>query len=372
MILQAVGRQNIRPSVIFRDLLGQHVRLTATIAALLLIVLFLGQFANATQGTAAGAALRDGVLVSLLRTPMLLQFVLPHVVLVASALVMYRRCADFEIAILMQNGVSVGRILLPFFVGGCLGGLVYAGVGNPLASLAYVAAKSVAAGQGAGGSPDPTAGSRQVVLQDATGTDYVFVDRITQAGTRLEGVTLIRVNVDRRLDYRLDARAADWTGQDWRLIDARMDAEPAQTPGQGADPPPVPATLSLPRDVLARQLESREAISWYRLPAAIRLARLTGARPEPYAFELAWLAAMPLLLASLSVLSAALLLRPLSRGRWGPDGLAVLSVSFAVYTATAVLDAMCSNGRLPAAIAVLIVPLACVALSGIVVAARRW
>lgn len=343
----------MKPRLIFAYLFVQHLVITLMVLGLLLVVLFLAQFADTARydGTSSGWT---AVVLAALRTPGLLQYVLPHVVLISAALAVYRSGSRFELAVLMQAGVAGWRLLLPFFLCGGLLGLSYSLVGSPFAAAAYRSAQTLI---------DPRAASasdhaRNVVLRDGTGSSYIFADRVTGNGDRLEGVQLIRVDAAHRIEVWVKARQADWTGQGWSLQDAQpisgAKADPTGAERAAATIPPV--LLGFSRPVMAERLEARASIPLHRLPATIAFARSIGAPVEWYQAQLHWLLALPLMLGTLSALSAALVFRPLYSGQWARDALAVLGLGFVFYASTTTLEALGAGGKIWMPLAEWLVP----------------
>lgn len=350
----------MKPRLIFAYLFAQHLAVSALVLGLLLVVLFLGQFADIARYQADGAGWTASALVALaaLRTPALLQYVLPHVMLISAALAVYRAGSRFEIAILMQTGVAGVRLLVPFFLCGALVGLLYAAAGNPLAAAAYrKAAQMVAPASDA-----DAAYSREVVLTDATGSSYIFADRVTMAGTHLQGVHLIRVDADHQIEVWVKARSASLTAGRWVLTEARTISGPRTAPATPTATPAAPiipdSLLTFPQQAMAQRLEPRFAIPLLRLPETIAFARSIGAPPEWYQVQMHWLLALPLMLGAVSALAAALVIRPLYSGQWGRDAVVVLMAAFVIYAATSVFEALGAGGKLWVPLAEWAVPVA--------------
>jgi lipopolysaccharide export system permease protein len=359
----------MRPRLVFAYLFAQHLAITAAVLGLLLVVLFLGQFADIARydGGASGWA---PVALAALRTPALLQFVLPHVMLISAALAVYRTGSRFELAVLMQAGVAGWRLLLPFFLCGALVGVLYAAAGNPLAAAAYRAASQLVLPPGA----KTDAIARNVVLRDAAGSSYIFAQRVTAGGDRLEDVHLIRVGSDHRIEVWVKARQADWTGQGWSLQDPQpISGERADPAGAVRPAAVVPAVLlGFDKSAVTGRLEERMAVPLHRLPATIAFARTIGAPVEWYQAQLHWLLALPLMLGGVSALSAAVVFRPLYSGKWGQDALAVLGIGFVIYVSTTALEALGAGGKIWVPLAEWLVPVATVLATLALVRRKRF
>lgn len=345
----------MKPRLIFAYLFAQHLAITLLVLGLLVIVLFLGQFADiARYQDGSGHNSVGLVMLAALRTPALLQYVLPHVMLISAALAVYRAGSRFEMAILMQTGIAGTRLLLPFFLCGVLVGLVYTLAGNPLAAAAYRKATQISAPATA----VEAAYAREIVLADETGSSYIFADQVLQGGNRLQGVQLIRVDTAHRIEIWVKARQADWTEGRWVLTDAQSisgaKTEPAT--GQRAAPSVPESLLAFPQTVMAQRLAERLSIPLLHLPATIAFAQSVGAPSEWYQVQLHWLLALPMMLGAVSALSAALVIRPLFSGQWGRDAVAVLMTAFVVYAATSVLEALGAGGKIWIPVAEWLVP----------------
>jgi lipopolysaccharide export system permease protein len=360
----------MKPRLIFAYLFAQHLAITLLVLGLLLVVLFLGQFADAARyqdGPGLGSA--GLIALAALRTPALLQYVLPHVMLISAALAVYRAGSRFELAILMQSGIAGTRLLVPFFLCGALVGLVYMLAGNPLAAAAYRKAAQISAPAAA----SEAAYAREVVLADDSGSSYIFADHVSAGGNRLQGVQLIRVDVAHRIDVWVKARQADWIGDRWVLTDAQAISGAKLDPATGERVTPfVPdSLLTFPQAAMAQRLDARFAIPLHRLRATIGFARSIGAPSEWYQVQLHWLLALPLMLGAVSALSAALVIRPLFSGQWGRDAAAVLMTAFVVYAATSVLEALGAGGKIWVPVAEWLVPLAALLAALILAKVKR-
>ena len=349
--------------MLFFYVLRQHLLLTGLVLVLLTFIVAVIQFAESSRlrrdetWDALGSLERI-----LLQTPTFLQSMLPYVVLIATALLVYRMGKQYELAIFSQIGRPWRRVLLPLVAGGVIVGLVYSFLLNPLASYSAMQDGPEA---GVADSMEMEEG-REVVLRDENGFHFLLIDSINDDATALEGVTYLRLDNDHRLLNRVSAPRAAW-------LDGELVFTQATDLGTGAGEPIVEngeLRLAFPRSVLQLRERDRLTIPIYELPAVIRATRMVGASPWGLQARFQSLIALPALLGAVAFLAGALVYHPVIRGKWRKDVIAVLGAAFGLYFFLTFSEALASSGAAPAALLAWGLPVL-VGLAGIAVLSVR-
>lgn len=351
--------------LLFFYIFARHLWTLAAVLGGLSGIVVLGQFGDMSRylselpGWSALATLR----IALLRTPILLQAILPHVALISSALVLIRLGRRMELAVMMQNGLSPARILMPVVLGAALAGAAFAFAVNPWAARLNARAEQVLRAV-AGEVSDPSHRSpRQMVLARPDGALYVLIEHVPPDPRLIYGVSIYRVDRDKTLVETVEAPRALRRGpESWQLLDPRrLYLAPGQ-PEEGG----IGEMLRIDPGAFAEVPRDPQAIGIDRLGQAIRLAETTGAPSAPLRLRLAWLLALPGLLGAVAWLGGAIVVRPLHRSVWRGDAGMVLGAAFVIYTVSAVFEALGARGLVPPALAVSVLPSAAVLGGGVI------
>ncbi|MEM9707409.1 MAG: LptF/LptG family permease [Pseudomonadota bacterium] len=338
--------------MLFFYIFRQHLLLTALVLFLLTFVVGVVQFAESSRfrgdgGWNALAALRKIAF----ETPAFLQSMLPYVLLVSTALLVYRMGKQYELAIYSQIGRPWRRVLVPLMVSGAVVGLAYTYLLNPLASYS---AHSEAAGSAVAAGATELGEGREVVLRDEEGYHFLLIDAIDEEATALEGVTYLRLDRDHRLLNRVNAPRAAW-------LEGELVFTQAEDLGTGLGDPIVAdgeLRLAFPQTVLRHKARDRLSVSVYELPSVITATRMVGASPFGLQSHFQSLIALPLLLGAVAFLSGALVYHPVIRDQWRRDVMAVLGAAFVLYFSLTFSEALGSSGAAPAALLAWGLPLA--------------
>ncbi|PRX37853.1 Lipopolysaccharide export LptBFGC system, permease protein LptF [Meinhardsimonia xiamenensis] len=346
---------------LFRYLFSQHLRMGLSVTLGIFLLVVLGQFADMSSylSELPGWSPLQSLRIALFRTPTLMQAILPHVVLISAALALARLGRRLEIAVMMQNGLSPARILFPVMLVSLCAGVIFSAVVSPWAARAFAEAEKTlqsVAGRAGGAHRSP----RQMVLRAPEGGSlYVLIDHVPPEPEILHGLAIYRVDADNRLLETLEAARARRIGADlWRLEESRR---LHLAPGEQARIAPE-GILRLDPAALAEVAADPQALSLYELPQAIRVAEATGAPSAALRLRLAWLLALPVMLAAVSWLGGAIVLRPLYRNAWKGDTGAVLAAAFVIYTVTTLFDALGARAVVPVWVSVVVLPV--MALAG--------
>lgn len=340
--------------LIFWYLFRQHLGLALLVLVGLFGIVLLGQFADMSryQSEAQGWSALDTLKLSLYRTPVLMQAILPHALLISTALTVARASRRLEVTILMQNGLSQFRILTPVALAAAVIGGAYTLVVNPISAQTFSASQRALDGVVASQSEPDRRQPREMVLRDEAGANYLMIDHVTQGAETLLGVRVYRVDTAHTLRHAVEAERAVAVEGGWRLEETQ---ELYRAPDLGAAGE-LPAILRLSAQALTERYDNETTASFFALPDKIALARIVGAPVHELRLQLLWLAGLPVLLGAIALLSGAIVIRPMQRGGWKADAALVLAAAFVIYTLSTVLDALGTRAVIAPSLAVGVIP----------------
>lgn len=337
--------------MIARYLFLAHLGLTLKVLAFVLLALSLGQFADALQFVRGSSDVPAFTVLwqAMLRTPSLLQYALPHVIILATVLLLHRLGAQRELAIMAGAGQAARNLLMPLALSGAVLGAGYVLVVNPLASAALQEADRLDRQELQLRSPDD---SRNIAIDRDDGTLFVFADGVLEDGTQIGPTTVIEITPNYRVRRRADFDRAElgpngrWTVENYRESDG-IGTELAVAPPQS--PPFDP-------EMLTRRLPERHATSVYQLRETAAFAEMISAQPLPFQFQLHWLLALPFFLGAVCYLSGSVSLYLAFQRSWGRRALEVLALAFPLYALITVTEALAIRGIVPPLAAALAAP----------------
>lgn len=328
--------------MLFFYILRQHILLSLMVLLMLTFIVDVVQFAERSRNRGGNWDTGKVILDILLQTPSLLQSMLPYVLLVSTALLVYRMGRQYELAIYLQIGRPSRRVLAPLVVGGIVIGVIYTYALNPLASLSQDLDAPQAQTELAGATE--IGEGREVVLRDGNGYHFLVIDAINADATELDGITYLRLDSDHRLLNRVNAPKGIWSNGELVLQDA-VDL------GTGSGEPIVEdgaLVFDFPQTVLTHEARDRYSVSVYELPGVIAATRLVGASPYGLSAHFQNLIALPALLGAVAFLAGALIYHPVMRGQLRGDLFAILATAFAIYFLTTFTDALGRSGAVSA------------------------
>lgn len=325
-----------------RTLNGIFTAMAAVLAAILLIDLV---ETMRSVGGDGDISLLDGLRLTALKLPMLVEQTMPFIVLAGAMLATIGLNRSSELIALRAAGVSAWRFLSPPAAAGVVIGLIVITIVNPIASSAYQAFEAEKARL--------VSSSRQIDLRngvwirqgDENGQVVIHADAFDANAGRLDQATFMFFEVrDEALQFerRIRAEHAHLRPGFWQLSNL-VEATPGGEPQRQANLA-IPTTLD-PSELLDRFV-APATLSFWRLPGFIGEARAAGFAPTRY--ELKWhsLLAYPVMLAAMAGLGAVFSLRLQRLGnaaRWGAVGVALglflfffsqLAGAFAIAQAT--------------------------------------
>ncbi len=290
------------------------VMLLSVVGALAVIsaVVVLIQFVELSSqvGTRADVGPNAILQLTFLRTPSLVQILLPFCFLFGGMGAFVGLNRRSELVAMRAAGVSAWRFILPPAAAAFVLGALAVTVLNPMAaslSARFEAERTRLMENYLGDQP------RDIWLRQGDDTSQVVIrakDRDTRHGAvTLRGVSLFiyektpqGMPVFRR---RLEAATATLMPGFWRLTDVREAS--AGDSSIRSDSMSIRSTLDA--EAAMESLASPDAIAFWRLPTAIRLTEQAGFSASGYRLRFQQLLATPVLFAAMSILAAAFSLR---------------------------------------------------------------
>ena len=340
---------------IYFYLFRQHLNNALWVLFAFCLIVFIGQFAELARryGGATTWTTSDILIISVYRIPMLMQSVLPHIFIISAALTLFRLSRHLEIATALQSGLSPWQILMPISACGLFFGAVYMILINPLGvqanSEADALRRSLSPTQAEQGATDR---SNQLVTQDADGTTIIVANGSSAEGTTLYDASFFRFDNDHNLVYRVETVQAAWSPDGWELSQGGTITQEGVT--RPLTEVKILARVSV--DMLREKFGDELSITVFQLPGKIAMAQALGLSPHKFRVQFQWLVALPFLLASVTLLSSAIIIRPLLLQHWKGDVLFTILASFTLYVTTTVLGVLASRGLLSPTLSVWIVP----------------
>jgi lipopolysaccharide export system permease protein len=348
------GMGTMRYPLVFRYLFMQHLKLALLVMLVMLLVVQLGQYTDMAKYQSAYEhwSVLTSLKLSLYRTPAFLPGILPHVVLVSGALAVARACRRSEVTVMMQNGLSYGQVLLPVAAAAAVLGVMFALVVQPIASRTMNASEDALMAL-RGAAVADHGNSREFMIRDGDGANYILIDHVSGQGGVLYGVTVYRVDGGHTLLHAQQAEEAILTETGLRLVNPR-EVYRSRSLQAGLE---LPREVTVARTAIAERFDSQDTVSFYKLPGMIALGRIVGAAVHELQVEYYWLLTLPVLLGSISFLAGAVVIRPMQRGGWQGDAAMILSAAFVIYTMSTVLDALGNRAAIAPLVSVIPVPL---------------
>lgn len=302
-----IGVGRIERYVVGRMLMG-----VATALAIISAVVLLIQFVELSSqvGTRADVGAHEIFRLTLLRSPSLIQILLPFCFLFGcmGAFVSLNRRS--ELVAMRAAGVSAWRFILPSASGAFVLGLIAVGAVNPLAasfSAQFETERAAIMQNYLGDQP------QEVWLRQGDEQSQVVIHarrRDIQHGMAvLRGVSLYIYDKDSRgvpqFRRRLEAAEARLMPGFWQLKDVRE----ATAGDSSIRSESLSIRSTLDAEAAVERLASPEAIAFWKLPKAIQLTEQAGFSASGYRLRFEQLLATPLLYAAMAVLAAAFSLR---------------------------------------------------------------
>jgi lipopolysaccharide export system permease protein len=293
--------------------------------------------------------------IAALRLPFIAMQILPFAVLLGGILCFWRLTRSSELIVARAAGVSAWEFLAaPTVCALLLGVIATAGV-SPISSAMLARAEVLDnAYLRTGGGPLALNGGQLWLRQADNGLTPRGVAIIHALGVELRGrdlmargVSVFRLDSGDRLLSRIEATRAVLAGGKWQLEDAK-----AIRPDQLPEPP---RQIALPTDLTVSRVQdsfaSPDTLSVWTLPDFIALLDRSGFSSIRHRLHFQALLALPLLAATMALLSAGFSMRPARRGGVARMIGSGVAAGFALFVVSKVAEEFGQSGVLPVVLA---------------------
>jgi lipopolysaccharide export system permease protein len=290
-----------------------------------------------------------------LRIPYIMIQILPFAVLVGGLLCFWRLTRTSELVVARAAGVSAWEFLtVPTLCALLMGAGVTAAL-SPLSSAMLARAEALETAYiRTGGGPLALNGGQLWLRQSDRQLDPRGVAIIHANGVALHGeqlttgpVSVFRLDDGDHLLSRIEASDGILTNKNWRFSNART-IRPDQLP----EPP---TELRLPTDLTVTRVQdsfaSPDTLSVWVLPDFISLLERSGFSSVRHRLHFQSLLALPLLCATMALVSAGFSMRPARRGGVAKMIGGGVSVGFLLFVISKVAEEFGQSGALPVPLA---------------------
>jgi lipopolysaccharide export system permease protein len=293
--------------------------------------------------------------IAALRLPYIAMQILPFAVLLGGILCFWRLTRSSELIVARAAGVSAWEFLTAPTLVAMLFGAIATAVVSPVSSVMLGRAESMDNTYlRSGGGPLALNGGQLWVRQSDHGLTPQGVAIIHAHGVEVHGkrlsaqeVSVFRLDGSDRLLLRIEATRAVLADGSWQLEQARS-IRP--------DELPAPAqTLSLPTDLTVSRVQesfaSPDTLSVWALPGFIALLDRSGFSAIRHRLHFQALLALPLLAATMTLVSAGFSMRPARRGGVGRMIGSGVAAGFILFVVSKMAEEFGQSGALPVVLA---------------------
>lgn len=287
--------------------------------------------------------------ISLLKLPQLMQEMIPFVVLFATMLTFWRLSRSHELTVVRAAGISVWQFLLPALTIALLIGGFRLAVLNPVGAVLYSSYEQIESKVLRGRTSLLAVAQSGFWLRqtDGRGNAVIHAARVSSHEMELYDVTVFNFEGTDRFASRIDAAAARLEPGAWALKNARISTPDGATQFEASHRMPTDMTVERIQESFA----SPETISFWELPAFIRVLENAGFSAVRHRLYWHRLLAGPLLLFAMVLLAATFSLRPPRRGGTFMLVVAGISAGFLLYFVSNLVAALGQNTNIPVALA---------------------
>ena len=293
--------------------------------------------------------------IAALRLPYIAIQILPFAVLLGGILCFWRLTRSSELIVARAAGISAWEFLAaPTLCAFLFGALATAAV-SPVSSVMLARAEALDNTYlRSGGGPLALTGGQLWLRQSDRGLSPQGVAIIHAHGVELHGkrliateVSVFRLDERDRLLTRIEASDATLGGGAWELRNARS-IRPEQMP----EPP---TTINLPTDLTVARVQesfaSPDTLSIWALPDFIALLDRSGFSSIRHRLHFQALLALPLLAATMALVSAGFSMRPARRGGVAQMIGSGVAAGFVLFVISKMAEEFGQSGVLPVALA---------------------
>ncbi|SOC39758.1 lipopolysaccharide export system permease protein [Rhizobium subbaraonis] len=284
----------------------------------------------------------SGLLMTVLRIPMILMQTIPFVALFAGMAALISLNRRYELVVTRAAGVSVWQFLRPFAIGAFLFGVLAVTVLNPIAAWGTRQSQVLEAEWGSNRKSSST--GIPWIRQRHDGDDAIIgAKAVEDGGTRLLNVSIIHFDKDGHISFRQDAESAILKDGYWELnkvLETRSGELPKRSPSAQLE-------TNLRQEFVQESLEKPDSISFFALPRKIEAAKSFGFATEPLETQFHSMLSLPLLLVAMTLIAASVSLK---FSRFNQSRAVILGgilAGFMLYVVTVLVKAFGSSGIVP-------------------------
>lgn len=297
--------------------------------------------------------------IAALRLPFIMIQILPFAVLLGGILAFWRLTRSSELIVARAAGISAWGFLAAPMVCALLLGAIGAGAISPLSSAMLARAETLDNTYlRTGGGPLALSGGQlwlrqsdhQLLSPDgAAGVAILHANAVKLMADTLtsQEVSVFRIDDNDHLMERIEAATATLLPGAWRLEQARI-IRPNQLPEPAR-------TLTLATDLTVTRVQdsfaSPDTLSLWALPGFISLLERSGFSSLRHRLHFQSLLALPLLAATMSLVSAGFSMRPARRGGVAKMIGSGVAAGFALFVISKVAEEFGQSGALPVLLA---------------------
>lgn len=326
-----------------RYLSSRFVRMIVAVFATIFSLVYVIDFVELLRrtGNISGVTTAKVAFLTLLRTPVVSEQVLPFCVLFGSMAVFLNLTRKLELLVARASGVSVWQFLVPPVVIAILIGILSVTVLNPLSAHMKQQADRIETAifgkEASGGSDDLWV--RQTSID---GESIVRAQSARDNNNELQDVIVYTYDRDGHFDQRINAEKATLKSGYWQLTHGEV-----TEPGRDAQPfETYLLATNLQRGEVTAGSMSAEAVPFWDLPALREETESAGLDASGYRLQYQSLLARPLLLVAMTLIAAAFSLRFFRFGGIAKFIGGGVAAGFVLYVATKFVGDLGGSGIL--------------------------
>ena len=286
--------------------------------------------------------------IAALKSPGILQQLLPFMALFAAMTVLVQLNRKYELVVARASGLSAWQFLFPLTCAAFLVGLIGIVVINPLASKTLALAEELRAGM-LNETSGKSAGLSVPWIRQNNQNESVIIGAksLLRDGSVLASPVFFVLSKDGKLIRRIDADEAVLGDRKWRLINA---VETDENNARSSKPEMEIAT-SLTPELVQERLQDPETIPFFELSHKITVARALGYPAYTFSMQLQSTLALPALCVVMTLIASTVTLKFVRFGQSLQMILGGVLAGFVLYVVTVLVKAFGGAGIVPPVVA---------------------
>ncbi|WP_336279047.1 LPS export ABC transporter permease LptG [Bartonella sp. CB175] len=292
---------------------------------------------------------KNALFISLLRTPFIMQKIVPFIALFSAMATLISFNRKFELVVTRSIGISAWQFLMPFCFGAFLFGLFSIVLINPLAAWGSSQVEKMMAQLRSNSTLTSRHNPRIPWLTQRTnlGRTTIGARSIADQGLSLIDATFVQYNDNATIKNWINTRKATLTNGAWLLTNGTI-YKTGHAPKKFDK---LQIKTNLKPEFLTEYLVDPATIPFYQLPTKIMIARSFGYSANSFDMYLQSLIALPALLVAMTLIAATV---SLNFTRFGQSKLLILGgviAGFILYVISVLVQAFGNAGYIPPIIA---------------------